>query len=294
MLTLANADLCVSFLDPASPTDRQHLGTRYAWGGYVWQVEDATVGPLLRGPEWPEPAPDPYNGQGLPESFRSHAFGSGEPLHIEEGRGFILGVGDVKAARADDPISGPGPVLEITEPCIWDMERRADEIVFVTEQAAHGYQARLTRRITLAGRQLVSASHVVNLGERALPLHWFAHPFFAPTDGQITCALPSSWSMDASEGFALDEANRLSLKRRFRDPNDGHFERLNVGTEPLNAMLSHPTLSEVSVATDFVPDLCPVWGNSATWSIEPYLVTELAPGAERAWALTYTFGPVES
>ncbi|MEO0557861.1 MAG: hypothetical protein AAF170_06730 [Bacteroidota bacterium] len=284
MLTLSNASLHVSLLDPASPTDRQRVGARYCWGGYIWQVEDAPGGPLLTGPEWPEPAPDPYNGQGLPESFRSHAFGTKEPLHTENGIGFILGVGDVVETRAG--------VLEVTEPCTWEISHRADEVTFVTEQSGNGYACRLTRRVALDGRQLVSASRVENLGERALPLHWFAHPFFALTDGQITCALPSSWWMDANEGFTLDGTSRLSLKRRFRDTRDGHFELLHVGDESLQAVLSHPTLSEVTLATDFVPDLCPVWGNSATWSIEPYLITELAPGETHAWRLTYRFGLV--
>ena len=299
MLTLSNDHLHVSLLDPASPTDRAHLGTRYCWGGYIWQVEDTMVGPLLSGPEWPEPAPDPYNGQGLPESFRSHAFGTDRPLHLEKGTGFILGGGDVIEARtegrrqpAGDPGSGPGQVLEVTAPCDWTVTSKKNELVFTTEQSGNGYACCLTRRIVLDGRQLVSSSRVENLGKRTLPLHWFAHPFFALTDGQITCALPSSWSMDANEGFALDDAHRLSLKRRFRDTKDGHFELLCVGSTPLAASLSHPTLDRVSFTTSFVPDVCPVWGNSATWSIEPYLVTELAPGAERAWSLIYTFGPV--
>lgn len=284
MLTLSNNDLYVSLLDPHDPTDRQRVGTRYAWGGYVWQVEDATVGPLLAGPEWPTSTPDPYNGQGLPESFRSHEFGTDRLLMIENGTGFIIGVGDVAETRDGD--------LRVTAPCKWEIASDEDELVFRTEQSGNGYACRLTRRVRLKGRSLVSTSVLENLGERSLPLHWFAHPFFALTDGQITCELPASWSMDANEGFALDDANRLSLKRRFRDTKDGHFELLHVGLEPLCAVLSHPMLSEVRFATDFVPDLCPVWGNSATWSIEPYLVTDLAPGAERAWSLTYTFGPV--
>ena len=285
MLTLSNDDLRVSLLDPASPTDRHHLGTRYAWGGYIWQVEDATAGPLLAGPEWPEPVPDPYNGQGLPESFRSHEFGTDRPLHIENGAGFILGVGDVAQAPAGD--------LEVTAPCNWEVAHGPGEIVFTTEQSGNGYGCRLTRRVALDGRQLVSSSRVENRGERPLPLHWFAHPFFALANRWITCRIPDSWAMTDNEGFRLDDAHRIHLVRQFCDPKDGHFELLSIGEEvPLEVALSHPVLSDVSFATDFVPDLCPIWGNSATWSIEPYLVAELAPGAERAWELTYGFGPV--
>ncbi|GAB5535017.1 MAG: hypothetical protein Rubg2KO_12660 [Rubricoccaceae bacterium] len=284
MLTLSNDTLTVSLLDPASPTDRQRVGTRYCWGGYIWQVEDATVGPLLTGPEWPEPSPDPYNGQGLPESFRSHEFGTDRPLHIENGRGFILGVGDVAETRAGD--------LEVTAPCDWEVTSEEGQMVFTTEQSGHGYACRLGRWIRLGDRSIVSYSVLENLGERPLPLHWFAHPFFALTDGQITCDLPASWSMDANEGFALDAVNRLSLQRKFRDTTDGHFQHLHVGDSMLTAILSHPTLDRVTFTTDFIPDLCPVWGNSATWSIEPYLMTEVAPGEMHTWGLTYHFGPV--
>jgi len=285
MLTLSNDDLHVSLLDPQDPVDRQRVGTRYAWGGYIWQVEDAVAGPLLTGPEWPEPAPDPYNGQGLPESFRAHEFGTERPLMFENGTGFIIGVGDIAETRAGD--------LEVTAPCDWEISSEGGEMVFTTEQSGNGYACRLTRRISLDGRQLVSSSHLENLGERPLPVHWFAHPFFALTDRWITCRLPASWDMADNEGYRLDADHCLHLNRQFCDPKDGHFELLSVGEDaPLEVVLSHPTLSEVTFATDFVPDLCPVWGNSATWSIEPYLVTELAPGTDYMWALTYGFGPV--
>ena len=284
MLTLSNDDLRVLLLDPHDPVDRQRVGTRYAWGGYVWQVEDATVGPLLTGPEWPVSDPDPYNGQGLPESFRSHEFGTERPLLLENGTGFIIGVGDVAET--------PGGGLEVTEPCTWDITSEGGEMVFTTEQAGNGYACRLTRRILLKDRSLVSFSVLENLGERTLPLHWFAHPFFALTEGHIACDLPQSWSMDANEGFVLDAVNCLRIKRPFPNTKDGHFQLLHVGDSMLAVILSHPTLDRVTFTTDFTPDLCPVWGNSATWSIEPYLVTEVAPGDLHTWGLTYHFGPV--
>jgi hypothetical protein len=285
MLTLSNADLHVSLLDPHDPIDRQRVGTRYAWGGYIWQVEDAVAGPLLAGPEWPASEPDPYNGQGLPESFRSHEFGTERPLMLENGTGFVIGVGDVNET--------PAGALEVTAPCMWEITPRAGEIVFTTEQSGNGYACRLTRRIAIDGRQLVSSSRLENLGERPLPLHWFAHPFFALTDRWITCGLPASWGMADNQGFHLDAENRLHLHRPFPDLKNGHFELLILSEdEPLRAVVSHPTLSEITLATDFVPALCPVWGNSATWSIEPYLVTELAPDMDHDWALTYVFGTV--
>ena len=77
MLTLANAELTVSLIDPAA--EQARLGPRYCWGGYIWQVSDRSIGTLLTGPEWPELTPLPHNGQGLPESFR-HSTTEGAPL----------------------------------------------------------------------------------------------------------------------------------------------------------------------------------------------------------------------
>lgn len=282
MLTLNSASLSAVLLDPASAVDRARLGTRYCWGGYVWQVTDPVHGALLAGPEWPEPNPIPFNGQGLPESFRHAEFGTGRPLILENGRGFILGVGDV-APGADGE-------LAVIEPCGWTVTRAEGTVEFCATQSGHGYACQLTRRITLSGRALTSATRLANTGARPLPLHWFAHPFFALTDRMLTCTLPASWDMAENAGYALDAAHTLTFKRRFRHKDDGHFEQLKIGRDtPLRSVLSHPTLKQVTFATDFTPDLCPVWGNSNTWSIEPYLTTELAPGAQRAWQLRYEF-----
>lgn len=286
MLSLRNAALAVDIIDPADPANRPKLGLRYCWGGYIWQVSDPTVGPLVTGPEWPNPAPIPFNGQGLPESFRHAEFGTGRPLIIENHRGFIIGIGEVGLNMAGQ--------LDVIEPCPWSITTSRDAIEFCTEQSGNGYACQLTRRITLSRRTLTSATRLTNSGDRPLPLHWFAHPFFALDEGLLTCGLPKSWDMAENVGYAFDDHHRLNFKRRFLHRDDGHFEQLKVDpATPLRAMLSHPKLSEVIFSTDFVPDTCPVWGNSNTWSIEPYLATELAPGTNRSWTLTYEFGPVK-
>jgi hypothetical protein len=136
---------------------------------------------------------------------------------------------------------------------------------------------------------------VSNVGERPLPLHWFAHPFFALTGGLITCKLPAGSAVATNAGFSVDAQSRLTLQRRFNGVTDGHFEPLALPPgQPLHARVSHPLLQEIAFSTDFVPDFCPVWGNGNTWSIEPYIVTTLAPGATRTWSLRYEFGPTRS
>ena len=287
MLRLAHADLAVDLLDPADPADRAHQGVRYCWGGYIWQVTDAKHGPLLAGPQWPKPDPLPFNGQGLPESFRHAEFGTNRPLMLRDGRGWIIGIGHVAP--------GNDSKLTVTLPCLWHLTTTPDAIEFCTAQSGDGYASQLTRNISLRGRTLVSSTQLTNTGEKPLPLHWFAHPFFALTDRLLTCDLPAGYSFPENPGYALDAKNRLSFKRRFDGEFDGHFQPLQIATgQPLSVRLSHPSLTHVTFTADFTPDFCPVWGNGNTWSIEPYLQTELAPGATRTWTLRYEFGPART
>ncbi len=285
MLTLNDSTLTVDILDPTDATDCAHQGLRYCWGGYIWQIRDVQAGELLSGAEYPNPSPRPFNGQGLPESFRHAEFGTNRPLILEKNRGFIIGIGEVAPDNAGE--------LVVTEPCAWTITRSPGSIEFCTGQSGNGYACQLTRRLTLAGRTLTSATSITNTGSRPLPLHWFAHPFFALSDRLLTCDLPASWGMAANAGYTLDAAHRLAFKRRFESIDDGHFEKLIIsrGTT-LRATVSHPKLAGITFSTDFTPDFCPVWGNCNTWSIEPYIMSELAPGAQRAWQLRYDFGSV--
>ena len=284
MLSLAHNSLTVELLNPADSADRARLGTRYCWGGYIWQVQDQDAGPLLAGPEYPAPAPTPFNGQGAPESFRHTELGTDRPLILEDGRGFIIGIGEV-APGDDQPI--------VTKPCQWTVTRSAAAMDFYTVQTGGAHGCRLSRRIALEGRSLTSFTKIINTGSKPLPVHWFAHPFFALTAGLITCGLPRSWDMADNPGFGFDGERRLISKRVFKNKTDGHFQPLIVGPKtPLRAALSHPRLSKVFFSTDFTPDSCPVWGNSNTCSIEPYIIADLAPGSTRSWTLTYEFGAV--
>ena len=285
MLSLSLNSLSVDLLNPADARDRGRMGTRYCWGGYIWQVYDQQAGPLLTGPEWPDPSPTPFNGQGLPESFRHTELGTDRALMLEDGRGFIIGIGEVAPNDAGEPA--------VTKPCQWSVTRSAAAMDFYTVQTRGHHGCRLSRRIALEGRSLTSFTKIINTGTRPLPLHWFAHPFFALTEGVLTCGLPRSWDMAENPGFALDGERRLTFVRRFKNKTDGHFQPLIVGPKtPLRAAVSHPRLSKLFFSTDFTPDACPIWGNSNTWSIEPYIMAELAPGATRSWTLSYEFGAV--
>ena len=279
MFQLANDQLRVAVLDPAQ--DAGLLGPRFCAGAYVWQVSDAG-GPLLSGPEGPVSAPDPFNGQGLPEAFRDRTR-EGVPLTWEAGRGLAPGAGILARDTNHQVI--------IVDPCRWEISRHQDRLTFETEQRDGERGYRLSRMLQLVDRQLLSVTRFSNTGRVPLALQWFAHPFFALDErGLITVQLPAGTHLPENAGFRLDGGS-LTMKRRFTGQHDGHFELLDWPADtPLDIRLSHPRLAQISFSTSFLPSECPVWANGHTFSIEPYQTLQLEPVETRHWTLRYEFG----
>lgn len=278
MFQLENRELRVELIDPER--DRERLGPRFCWGGYIWQVYDADGRALLSGPEFPKPDPLPFNGQGLPESFR-HRTRDGVPLTWRGDEGIAIGVGAIAVDQQREVV--------ITAPCKWTITSTTDRIRFETEHAAAGFACHVTREVRLEGRLVTSTSWLRNVGSRPLSLQWFAHPFFPLTDGRVRAELPPGTALPVNDGFDVINSV-LTSKRAFRGKDDGQFAllQLRAGMR-LDAVLDHPLLSEMAFGTSFVPDECPVWGNAATFSIEPYQTLELAAGEMRQWLVWYRF-----
>jgi len=279
MLTLANYHLRVELLDPVA--DRARLGPRFCWGGFIWQAHDLRHGPLLAGPEWPAPNPSAWNAQGLPESFR-HRTREGQPLTWNGDRGVALGAGELATSSAGE--------VEVITPCVWKITPHADRVDFHTRQQAAGFDYELERRIELNNRVVLSHSMLKNHGSGPLNLQWFAHPFFALTDRLIQAELPAGTTLADNPGFTLRDTE-LTQKRRFEHLKDGHLDFLHLPAgKNLSARLSHPVLTHVGFECSFPPDECVIWGNNATFSIEPYRVLSLTPGQSMEWSLRYDFG----
>jgi hypothetical protein len=276
MLELKNKSLRLEILDPVA--DRARLGTRFCWGGYVWQVHDSLHGPVLAGPEFPAEPKDVFNGQGIPEVLRYAVLLSGEPLTIEKGNGgLIMGVGRVDAD------------LLLAKPCAWAIETAESSINFQTRDTALGWGYALSRSLRLDGRRLTSQTTVRNTGERSLPVHWFAHPFFPLTGGSLVCQLHFPARIPENPGFTLEDGC-IRFIRPFHTMKDDAFVMLEIdpGT-PFDATLSHPRLDGIRIRGDFELARLPVWANGNTFSIEPYIHRNLEPGEETDWALTYEF-----
>jgi hypothetical protein len=281
VLHLHNRELTVDLLDPEDRTDIVRQGSRYCWGGYIWQVHDAFLGPLLSGPEYPKPDPAPFNGQGLPESFR-HRTRNGTPLTWSGTTGIAPGIGLLAAGDNDS--------VTITERCAWLVSRFPDHLIFQTRQAGAGVSYELTRKVELVGRTLSSLNQLSNVGERTLALQWFAHPFWALTEQRARLKLPAGTAQTDNPGFALAADGTLTFKRPFVANDDNQFSLLALPRgQPLDVSLDHPKLARITFATSFVPDECPVWANAHTISVEPYLNLTLPPGETRHWYVRHGF-----
>lgn len=282
MLRLANRELTVELLDPADAVEAARQGPRFCWGGYIWQIHDAKFGPLLAGPEFPKSDPTPFNGQGLPESFRHRQRDTNVPFIWSGQTGLALGAGKL-AADATNAVT-------LTEPCQWTIKASVDHIVFQTQQSVAGFSYELTRTIELRGRTVTSTTRLINAGESRLALEWFAHPFFALTAGRAQLILPPGTSLPDNPGFALAGDGTLTFKRAFVKSDDSQFSIVALPTNrALEIGLDHPALARVTFATSFAPDECPVWANAHTVSVEPYLHLDLGAGESRDWELRYGF-----
>ncbi len=281
MLKLANDQLRIDVLDPTANADL--LGPRFCAGAFVWQIHDAAAGPLLSGPEGPEPTPDPFNGHGIPEACRDRAR-SGQAWLWQDDEGFAPGVGTLQR-NADG--------VFISQPCNWHLDIGPTRAEFRSRHAAAGYEAELTRTLELDGRTLQSHSRLTNRGKKPMELEWFAHPFFAlDSQGAIAVELPPGASIAPDSGFLL-EANILRGARRYFGKDDGAFTLPDGLTQrTLDVNISHPALKNgIQFNTDFVPSECPIWMNGFTFSIEPYQRLSVATGETREWQLTYVFSP---
>jgi hypothetical protein len=290
MLRLANRELTLDLLDPADPADIARQGWRYCWGGYVWQVTDAKLGPLIAGPAYPSPTPTTFDGQGLPESFRHTRRDNSARLTWQGETGLAIGAG-VIAPNPNKGVQGPESA-RVTAPCRWTVTPFADHVVFQTRQAAAGFSYELSRKIELRDRTVTSYSQLTNSGETPLSLQWFAHPFWALTAGRARVQLPAGTTIPENPGFAVAADGLLTFKRPFVAEPDTQFALLTLPPgRPLALSVDHPQLARVTFATSFVPDECPVWANSHTASVEPYLTLTLAPGETRHWHVTHGFVP---
>ncbi len=283
MFTLANRELTVTLLDPATDTER--FGSRYCVGGYIYQVTDAEKGELLSGPQYPSPTPDTFDGQGAPDQFVT-VLGGDAPVGSEV---TAIGVGRVLRTNAQEPFQvRHNP--QVSQFLPWSVTITDDTITMQTEDAVYDWAYQLTRTVTLSGRTVHSHTAISNTGKDALPIRWFAHPFFPLTEDRVHCQFSLPVTFPENPGYEFNDEEFICQKADY-DWERGYFLALDykkVGNN-MTVIERHPTLGQVTIVTSFVPDWLPIWSNARTFSVEPYYIRELAAGESDAWSIEYRF-----
>lgn len=286
MYHLDSAGLRVSILDPVS--ERKHIGSRYCVGGYIWQVTDAAKGPLFSGPQFPDPDPPPFDGQGLPEAFEI-ALGAAQAKVGDEV--WVIGVGRVKRSSPIKPfhVRNNPTVMELSS---WKVVQAGAMITMTSRQSFKDWDLNLERRVLLKGRTLISTTVIKNQGKADAPIRWFAHPFFplgGPECGRLSveCEFPG-W-VPVAGGFGFDAKGSLVRNPDF-DWSKGCYQLLNLPFgSTMDIIQKHPALGEVKIECKFPVAFMPLWANANTVSFEPYYHTVLHPGAQTEWSIRYGF-----
>jgi hypothetical protein len=282
VLALEGDGITVSVLEPGA--DLARLGSRYCSGGYVWQVTDERHGELLAGPCYPAPEPPPFDGQGAPEVFEL-ALGQHESALGHDV--YVLGVGRV---RRESPVR-PFHVRDnptVTERAEWDLDVTRSSLRATTSAEFRSFGLELVRKLEVSGRTLTSTTRVTNLGAPALPLRWFAHPFFPWADARC-CRLSLEYALPPGAALLEDDGGFVT-RRAGADWASGHYvvPRVALGGE-LSVEQCHPKLGAVHVRCRFPLGGLALWGNARTFSFEPFFQTLLESGSAVSWSIQYVF-----
>ncbi len=270
MITLNNANLNVVVLDPV--VDQARFGARYCTGGYIYQITDQRYGDLLSGPTYPSSF-NWFDGQGFPDSFRTHL---SDPHNKDNPMELGIGIGLINRSNN-----------QVTEFCKWDVIDERDTLRFVTHQTYLDWSFDLTRELRLVHRTLRSSTQIKNTGRNTLPVFWFPHPFFPLYESKECCKCNINISVPESVGFEMLGNGFIGQKNLPWDRR-GHF--LELVYEPglaLQMLQKHPKLGLVAVTCSYSPSYFPIWGNRNTFSFEPYYKNDMAADAETLWSVTY-------
>jgi hypothetical protein len=282
MYLLKNDHLEIQIIDPIK--NQNLLGSRYCTGGYIYQIRDFKKGNLLSGPEYPQQDFNVFNGQGAPEVFLT-------PLNEQANVGedlFVLGVGTVKRTSSVSPFHvRDNP--EVKKFCIWEVEESPTEMKMVSKSVFNQWDFRITRIVSLDYRTVTSKTILYNHGEAAIPILWFAHPFFPFPLDYKACAFQPPIKLPDNSGYSINNQGFIELKNDFAWKKGLYQKIAYPSNERLCIIQNHPAIGKVSVQGDFAPESLAIWANDITFSFEPFYSNIAGQKEESFWGLSYCF-----
>jgi hypothetical protein len=284
MIRIQSDVLSLDLLDPRDTQDQAKLGSRYCAGGYIWQIYDGGDQPLLSGPYYPSATPPVFDGQGMPDMFET-------PLGGEDGaigdQVCVIGVGLVEKSSGVVPFH-PRNNPRVTQFCPWEVDKGDNWAVMTAAQSFGERSITLRREVRLDGSRVVSVNTVFNAGKEIVDLRWFAHPFF-PINNDFTCGkISPAASMPDNAGYEIIGGGEIRMKPGYQWER-GLFQVIYVPLAKLCFAVPHPIAGSVSLETDYNVVRCAVWGNSRTFSFEPFMQCALVPGKEASWGVYAKF-----
>ena len=271
MYALANQSLTVSILDPQA--DQARFGTRYCTGGYIFQVEDARLGPLLSGPTYPESF-NCFDGQGIPDAFN---LGPLREATATDALALVIGVGLCDLVQN-----------QVVEFCRWDVEQSASAITMRTTQSYQDFALNIERTVTLASRTVRSSTRLQCTGKRPIAMRWFPHPFFPQLESDELCRINIPLTLRENPAYVMAASGYIA--RKGWPWQEGHFQPLDLaGQDHLVVLQKHPLVGIVAGVCSYTPTFFPIWGNQHTFSWEPFLERTVMEGQEAAWSIEYDF-----
>jgi len=280
-----SAPLSLDLIDPNDAGDQSLLGSRYCAGGYVWQVYDGGGNPLLSGPHYPNPKPPVFDGQGIPDMFET-------PLGGEDGavgdQVCVIGVGLVEKSSGIVPFH-PRNNPHVTQFCKWHVDKGRDWAIMNTAQSFGDRSITLRKEVRLDGNRVAFVNTVSNVGKEAVNLRWFAHPFF-PIDDDFVCGKISPMaSMPDNAGYEANGDGEIRMKPGYLWER-GLFQVLYVPLTKLRFNVPHYLVGSIVLETDYDVVRCAIWGNSRTFSFEPFTQRAVGVGEEASWGIGVEFG----
>ena len=286
MIRIQSDVLSLDLLDPRDGGDLNKLGSRYCAGGYIWQIYDEYTGqPLLSGPCYPSAAPPVFDGQGMPDMFDIPLGGADGPIGSKV---CVIGVGDVEKSSGILPFH-PRNNPRVTRFCLWDVEVGDDWAVMNAAQRFGDRMITLRREVRLEDSRVASVNTIVNHGYETIDLRWFAHPFF-PINNDFSCGKVSPMvSMPENAGYEINGDSEICMKPGYLWEK-GLFQVLYVPLTKLQFIIPHHVVGSVSLTTDYDVVRCALWGNSRTFSFEPFTQRAVEPDEEYSWGIYADFG----